>query len=43
MIDTPYGELPQFEIYELDMNDPAPIIPRPSTIVKSMQNHLSRT
>jgi hypothetical protein len=34
MIDTPYGEMPQFEIYELDMNDPAPIIPRPSTMRK---------
>jgi len=34
VIDTPYGEMPQFEIYELDMNDPAPIIPRPSTMRK---------
>ena len=34
VIDTPYGEMPQFEIYELDMNDPAPIIPRPSTMQK---------
>ena len=45
MIDTPYGELPQFEIYELDMNDPAPIIPRPSTMrkiyAKSFKQNLS--
>lgn len=34
MMDTPYGEMPQFEIYELDMSDPAPIIPRPSTMRK---------
>ena len=34
MVDTPYGELPQFEIYELDMSDPAPITPRPSTMRK---------
>ena len=45
MIDTPYGEMPQFEIYELDMNDPAPIIPRPSTMrkiyAKSFKQNLS--
>ncbi len=34
VIDTPYGEMPQFEIYELDMSDPAPITPRPSTMRK---------
>lgn len=34
MIDTPYGEMPQFEIYELDMMSPAPIRPRPSTMRK---------
>ena len=34
MMDTPYGEMPQFEIYELDMSDPAPITPRPSTMRK---------
>ena len=40
-----YGEMPQFEIYELDMNDPAPIIPRPSTMrkiyAKSFKQNLS--
>jgi hypothetical protein len=45
MIDTPYGEMPQFEIYELDMNDPAPITPRPSTMrkiyAKSFKQNLS--
>lgn len=45
VIDTPYGEMPQFEIYELDMNDPAPIIPRPSTMrkiyAKSFKQNLS--
>ena len=45
MIDTPYGEMPQFEIYELDMNDPAPIRPRPSTMrkiyAKSFKQNLS--
>lgn len=45
VIDTPYGEMPQFEIYELDMNDPAPIRPRPSTMrkiyAKSFKQNLS--
>jgi hypothetical protein len=45
VIDTPYGEMPQFEIYELDLTDPAPITPRPSTMqkiyAKSFKQNLS--
>ena len=48
VIDTPYGEMPQFEIYELDNEpdwNPAPITPRPSTMrkiyAKSFKQNLS--
>ena len=49
MMDTPYGEMPQFEIYELENASIAssfvPIIPRPSTMrkiyAKSFKQNLS--